>query len=90
MTLMRTMDAFRVREEWDNENAAREIYDVPPPPDLPTESEEDEEECSDWDSEWEAMPRASVLNRHIGWQSLRRLVANESPTTVQEDSLSLE
>jgi len=84
MCLMKNMGSFRVREEWDNENAAREIYDLPPPPDLPSESEE--EQCSDWDSEWESMPRASVLNRHIGWQSLRRLV-NESPTE-RDESLS--
>lgn len=80
--LMKSMDTERVREEWDNENAAREVYDLPPPPDLPSESEEEEYD-SDWDSDWEAMPRPSVLNRHIGWQSLRRLVS-ESPATVDE------
>jgi len=33
------------------------------------------------------MPRASVLNRHVGWKSLRRLVS-ESPTNTVDESLS--
>ena len=80
MCLMKSMSSFRVREEWKNENAAREIYDLPPPPDLPSESEE---KCSDCDSDWAVMPRASILNRLTGWRSLRRLVS-ESPGTVEE------
>lgn len=80
--LMKSMGSLQlIKDEWDDENSARETYDLPPPPDLPSESEEEND--SDWDSEWEAMPRPSVLNRHIGWQSLRRLVS-ESPATVDE------
>lgn len=85
MCLMKSMGGSisLLQEEWQNETDAREIYNVPPPPDLPSESDEDEEDDSDWESESEYMPRPSVLNRHIGWQSLRRLVS-ESPATVDE------
>ena len=71
---MKRLSSYRVREEWDDEVSAREAYAVPPPADIPTESGEEWSE-SESDTE-KKMPRASVLNRHVGWKSLGRLVSN--------------
>jgi hypothetical protein len=67
--VLRKENSQRVLQEWEAEEDVRNMYDITPPVNF-----WDDDDGQDFDSDMRTMPRASMLNRSYGLNSLRSLV----------------